>query len=134
MRRCRLSPEELRPIRVPNPCRHVAVSGKVPPQAVTSRHVGRVERSGIRLRNPGSGERPEARRAAGGHADGQGVVRAAGGAAEERRDERDIGATQVVRCSVRPERVGAALSGGIRADRMLAAVVCANIVRIPADG
>lgn len=37
-------------IRVPNPCSYVTVSGKVPPQAVTSRYVGRSERFGIWLR------------------------------------------------------------------------------------
>lgn len=37
-------------IRVPNPRSYVTVSGKVPPQAVTSRYVGRSERFGIWLR------------------------------------------------------------------------------------
>ena len=37
-------------IGVRNTSNHVAVSGKVPPQAVTSRYVGRFERFGIRYR------------------------------------------------------------------------------------
>lgn len=156
---------------MPNPCRHVAVSGKVPPQAVTSRHVGRVERSGIRLRNPEAGEEPEVRYApddravrrrsenargtsgplrrrtygawrgaAATEATGSGEVRPIR-SSDLRRAERagrsdgrpvrnarvpagirNAGTAQIARPAVRPESAVGALSEGIRANRMLAAV------------
>lgn len=48
-------PKERNPIGVRNPCRYVTVSGKVPPQAVTSRYVGRREGFGILVRIARSG-------------------------------------------------------------------------------
>ena len=41
--------KETGPIGVFSPCRYVTVSGKVPPQAVTSRYVGRNEGLGAWL-------------------------------------------------------------------------------------